>query len=88
MFFRLSGRHHMQTLVSFPYEDIIRLDTKVSLVPQCRLPSFRDDFSVWIQDTSHMNPIEAEIAVSRGSGREETAGLRLPSIQLLLEREW
>lgn len=88
MFFRLSGRHHMQTSVPPSHEDIIRLDKKVSLVSQCRLPSFRDGFSVWIQDTRHLNPIEGEIAISQGSGWEENAGLRLPSIQILLEREW
>ncbi len=78
----------MQTSVPPSYEGVIRLDKKVSPVSQCRLPSFRDGFSVWIQDTSHMDPIEAEIAASQGSGWEENAGLRLPSIQILLEREW
>ena len=78
----------MQKLVPPSYEDITRLDKKVSLVSQCRLPSFRDGFSFWIQDISHMNPIEAEIDAYQGSGWEENAELRLPSIQTLLEREW
>ncbi|KAF6230373.1 hypothetical protein HO133_004715 [Letharia lupina] len=88
MFFLLSGHHHMQKVVPPSYEHALQLDKKALLVSQYRLPSFREGFSDWIQDTSLMDPMQSEITVDRLSRGQENSGLHLPSIVTLLKREW
>lgn len=88
MFFILSGRHHIQKLVSPSYERISQLDKKPSVVLQYRLPSFRDGFSDWALDSNHMKPIQSEIPVDTVSDWQEDAGSQLPSIPTLLKRAW
>lgn len=88
MFFLLSGRHHMRKVVSLSYEHVPQLDKKASLVSQYRLPSFRDGFPDWIQDTNQMNSMQSKIALERVSNWQENAGMQLPSILTLLKREW
>lgn len=88
MYFLLSGRHHMQKLVSSSYENALQLDKKVSLVSKCRLPSFRDGFSVWVQNASHMNPKPSDMTLDRVSSWQDNAGSQLPSILTLLKRDW
>lgn len=78
----------MQHLVSLSYERVLQLDKEASLVSQYRLPSFRDGFSPWIQDSSHMDLLQLETAVDEISGGQENAGLQLPNILTLLRREW
>ena len=88
IFFLLSGRHHMQKLLSLSYERVLQLDKRASLVSQYRLPSFRDGFSPWIQDSGHMDSLQSEITADDVSSGREKAGSRLPTILTLLEREW
>ena len=78
----------MQNLVPLPYENRLQLDEKAPLVSQYCLPSFRDGFSHWVEDTSHMKSAHSEIALDRVCRRQEKAGLQLPSVSTLLEREW
>lgn len=88
IFYLLSGRHHMQKLVALPYERVLQLDKSASLVSHHRLPSFRDGFSPWIQDSGHIDSLQSEIAVDEISSGQENAGLQLPTILTLLKREW
>lgn len=88
MFFLLSERHYMQKAVSLFYENVLQLDKKASIVSQYRLPSFRDGFSHWVEDTSHMESMQSEIALDRVRRWQENAGLQLPSISTLLKREF
>ena len=77
----------MQKLVSSSHDNALQLDKKVSLVSQCRLPSFRDGFSVWVQNPGHMNPMPSDITLDRVSTWQDNAGFQLPSILTLLERD-
>ena len=87
IFFLLSERHYMQKAVSLFYENVLQLDKTASLVSQYRLPSFRDGFSHWVEDISHMEPMQSEIALDRVCWWQESAGLELPSISTVLKRE-
>ena len=87
MFFLLSERHYLQKAVSLFYENAPQLDKKALLVSQYRLPSFRDGFSHWLEDTSHMDTMQSEIPLDRVCRWQENAGLDLPSISTLLKRE-
>lgn len=78
----------MQKLVALPYERVLQLDKSASLVSHHRLPSFRDGFSPWIQDSGHIDSLQSEIAVDEISSGQENAGLQLPTILTLLKREW
>ena len=87
MFFLLSGNHHMQKIMPPTYESPLEIDAmheKGPLVSQYRLPSFEEGFSEWIQDTSHMKPIQSEVIVEGSSGELDGTVLRLPSIETLL----
>lgn len=79
----------MQKVVPPSYENALQLDMKLykkaSLVSQNGLPSFREGFSDWIQDTSHMNSVQSENAVDRLSSGHEDSALPLPSIPKLLK---
>ena len=85
MFFLLSGRHNMQNSVPPPYENVLQLDEKALLLSDYRLPSFREGFSEWVQDISHMNPMQIEIALDKVSSWRENVGCQLPSIVTLLK---
>lgn len=78
----------MRKVVSLSYEHVPQLDKKASLVSQYRLPSFRDGFPDWIQDTNQMNSMQSKIALERVSNWQENAGMQLPSILTLLKSEW
>lgn len=89
IFFLLSGRHHRQDLMPPSHEIVLRLDTKSSsLVSPCRLPSFREGFSDWVQDNGQLGSIRSKIALNTVSKRQENTGLQLPSIVTTLGREW
>ena len=87
MFFLLSERHYMQRAVSLFYENVLQLDKKASLVSQYHLPSFRDGFSHWVENTSHAEPMQPEIPLDKVLRWQESAGLQLPSISTVLKRE-
>ena len=91
MFFLLSGNRHMQKMMPPSYESPLEIDVKMHekgpLVSQYRLPSFEEGFSDWIQDTSHMKPIQSEVIVEGSSGELDSTVLRLPSIETLLGTE-
>lgn len=86
MFFLLSERHCMQKVVPLFYGTVLQLDRKASLVSQYRLPAFRDGFSHWVEDTSHLRPMQSQIALDSVSWWQEKAGRQLPSISMLLKR--
>lgn len=85
MFFLLSGRHRMHKSVRHFHEDVGQLGKRSSLY---RLPSFRKDFSDWVTDTAHLDPVRSERALDRVYCWEERVGLRLPGIFTMLKREW
>lgn len=87
VFFLLSGRHHMQDSLLPSYENVLQLDKEASILPQYRLPSFREGFSEWAQDVSHMNPMQSEIALDKVSSWQESAGSQFPGILTLLKRQ-
>lgn len=88
IFFLLSKHHHMQKLLPPSYENVLLLNKKASLVSQYRLPSFRDGFSDWVQDTRQMNAMQSELAQDRVYNWLENVEMQLPGISTLLEWEW
>ena len=78
----------MPKLVPPSDEIVLQLDKKPSIVSQCRLPSFRDGFSDWIQDTGHLDGMRSEVALNGMPYRQENAISQLPSIFTTLRRGW
>ena len=87
MFFLLSGRHRMQKQLLPSHENFLRLDKRSFAVSQCCLPSFRDGFSDWVQDTRPTDPMQLEVDVSEASRWQESARLGLPSVLKTLGSE-
>ena len=78
----------MPKLVPPSYEIVPQLDKKPSIASQYRLPSFRDGFSDWVQDTGHLDAMRSEVALNGMPYRQENAKLQLPSIFTTLRRGW
>ena len=76
----------MQKMVPLFYGKVLQLDQNASLVSQYRLPAFRDGFSYWVEDSSHLRPMQSQIPLDSVSWWPEDAGLQLPSISTLLKR--
>lgn len=78
----------MQKIVPPSYESPPELDVKLHekdpLVSQYCLPSFGEGFSDWMNDTSHMKPVQSVAIVEGSSGELDGPVLRLPSIETLL----
>lgn len=75
----------MQKPVPPCYEVVLQFGNKFSpFVSHYRLPSFREGFSDWVQDTGHLDIIQSEIALYRMARRKDNAGLHLPSVCTML----
>lgn len=85
IFFLLSERHHMQKPVPPSCEVVLQFDNRSSsFVSHYRLPSFREGFSDWVQDTGRFDIMQSEIALYRMARRKDNAGLHLPSVCTML----
>ena len=76
----------MERSVPPSYEIVLRLDQKSC--SHYRLPSFRDGFSDWVQDTGHDDSMLSGIALKDVFRRQEKAGWQLPGICTILRRQW
>ena len=90
MFFLFSGHRRMRDFVAPSCEIIRQLDERSPpLLSQYPLPSFRDGFTVLVQDTGDMGPTPPALLVNGGPGCWlENAVACSPSVSTSLGSEW